>query len=71
MDMFRFRFPTSDSKDIAVLRNAGFDSREISQLCRLRRTYKMTGRDKPELPTKHLLFIRWLIQRGKMNEDLF
>lgn len=70
MNRFPFHFQAKDSEDIVALRNAGFDSREISRLCQLRRTYKLTAQDQPELPQKHLLFIRWLIEHGKIREDL-
>lgn len=70
MNIFHFRFPTSDSGDIAALRNAGFTNQEINRLCQLRRTYQMSALDQPELPEKHLMFIRWLVEHGKIRDDL-
>ena len=69
MKMFNFHFHTDMSKNITVLRNAGFDGREIKKLCELRRRYKMAEEDQAELPREHLMFLRWLVEHGRFNED--
>ncbi len=70
MNGFHFHFQAVDPRDLAVLRKAGFDSLEISRLCQFRRTYKPTAEDEPELSREHLLFIRWLVQQGKLSEEI-
>ncbi len=68
MNKFRFHFQTHRQKDLEVLRQAGFDSQEIYCLCQFRDSYRPNEQDQPSLPEKHLLFARWLVQQGKLNE---
>lgn len=68
MYRFCFHFQTSRQKDLTVLRQAGFDAQEIGRLCQLRDTYQPNALDQPALSQPHLLFTRWLVQKGKLNE---
>jgi hypothetical protein len=68
MKIFRFLFLTRSQKDLAVLRQAGFDAQEISSFCQLREKYQANMRDQPSVPQNHLLFTRWLVQKGRLNE---
>ncbi len=68
MNVFRFHFQAHNQKDLAVLRQAGFDSLEISRLCQFREKYRPNEQDQPSLSQNHLLFTRWLVQQRKLNE---
>jgi len=70
MNKFLFHFQTYSPKDLEVLRKAGFDSQEISSICQLRNKYQAQVQGQPTPAQKHLLFMRWLVQQGKLNEGM-
>lgn len=71
MKPFRFRSQEQDGDNLVVLRQAGFSEQEIDRLCRFRRAYKPNKNEQDQAPLDqtHLLFIRWLVQQGKISDE--
>jgi hypothetical protein len=56
---------------VAMLHRSGFSTQEINRLCRLRRAYANRGEmDQAALDIRHLLFARWLVETGKLTDQL-
>jgi hypothetical protein len=59
-------------KQLTILYQAGFTQRQIERLARFRDQYLKYGQDRdravPDLA--HLRFIRWLVEHGKLTEQL-
>jgi hypothetical protein len=56
---------------LAMLRRQGFTEQVIDRLSRLRRVYaKRSEMDQATLDLRHLQFIRWLVQTGKLTDQL-
>lgn len=56
---------------VIVLRKLGFSAQEIDRLSRLRRVYaKKSEMDQATLDLRHLEFVRWLVQTGKLTDQL-
>ena len=54
---------------LVMLRRLGFSAQEIDRLSRLRRVYaKKSEMDQATLDLRHLEFVRWLVQTGKLPE---
>lgn len=70
MNRFLFHFRRRNSqRDLAILRDAGCTAQEIIRLCKLRDSYQGGELDQPPIVSQNrLLFARWLIQRGKLDE---
>lgn len=63
---------TQEQAERLTLRRQGFSEPEIDRLCRLRQKYQPTAQDRLVLEPDpaHLHFLRWLVHRGKLTEDL-
>lgn len=59
-------------EELAILCKVGFSRREIERLSHLRKTYRMKTQveDQPQMDLSHLQFIRWLVEHGKLSEQL-
>jgi hypothetical protein len=47
-----------------------FTSKELEDLQRLRLKHFKESADKLEVTMHHLTFLKWLVEHGKMNEDM-
>ena len=56
---------------VAMLHRSGFSTQEINLLCRLRRAYADKGEmDQAALDLRRLQFARWLVETGKLTDEL-
>ncbi|GCE13664.1 hypothetical protein [Tengunoibacter tsumagoiensis] len=51
-----------------MLRRAGFTHAQIDRLTRYRRRFLVGEMDQIPVDQRHLEFIRWLFQRGKLSD---
>jgi hypothetical protein len=70
MKPFHFCSWKQDNYSLVVLQRAGFSAQEIDRLCRFRRAYKPGKQDQAPLDQAHLLFIRWLVKRGRITDEI-
>jgi hypothetical protein len=62
---------TSDErKEMEKLRMIGFTERTIARLYRMRQTYGQDKMDQVALDQRHLEFARWLVQTGKLSDQI-
>ena len=55
---------------VAMLRRLGFSAQEIDRLYRLRRIHaKRHEMDQAGLDFRHLQFVRWLVETGKLSDQ--
>ena len=55
----------------AMLRRLGFSFQEIDRLSRLQRVYaNKTEMDLADLDLRRLRFVRWLVETGKLTDQL-
>lgn len=66
-----FSSVNSNREERAVLRQAGLRELEIDKLCLFRRAYKPNKQDQLVLEPNvgHLLFLRWLKEKGRLTEE--
>ena len=66
MDRMNFK------EELEILCKVGFSRGEIERLSHFRKTYRMHKReeDQPQIDISHLRFIRWLVEHGKLSEQL-
>lgn len=66
MDRMNFK------EELETLCRAGFTHEEILRLSHFRHTYGMHKQeaDQPQLDISRLRFIRWLVEHGKLSEQL-
>jgi len=64
MDRLNFK------EELAALHRVGFTTTEIKRLCLFRRAFIENGQDKAPGDLAHLRFIRWLVEKGKLTEQL-
>jgi hypothetical protein len=56
---------------VVMLHKSGFSTQEIDRLCRLRRAYADKGEmDQAALDLRCLQFVRWLVETGKLTDQL-
>jgi hypothetical protein len=56
---------------VVMLHRSGFSAQEIDRLCRLRRAYADKGEmDQATLDLRRLQFARWLVETGKLTDQL-
>jgi hypothetical protein len=56
---------------LVMLLRLGFSVQEIGRLRRLRRVYaKKSEMDQATLDLRHLEFVRWLVETGKLTDQL-
>ena len=59
-----------DTKVLESLRQAGFTATESYQLCLLQRWYRKQEKDRASEKLSRLKFVRWLVETGKLTEQL-
>ena len=59
-------------EELEILCRAGFTREEIGRLSRFRQAYGMhkRGEDLSDVDLSRLRFIRWLVEHGKLSEQL-
>jgi hypothetical protein len=57
-------------EDREILRKAGFTEAEMNRLSKLRRNLAESGRNQELIDYRRLQFIRWLVNTGKLTEQL-
>ncbi|HVB22793.1 MAG TPA: hypothetical protein VNG51_12685 [Ktedonobacteraceae bacterium] len=59
-------------EELEILSKEGFTQEEIGRLTCLRQMYHMQEQeaDLPQMNLLHLQFIRWLVEHGKLSEEL-
>jgi len=57
-------------EELDSLRGAGLTTREISRLYQFRRIYIKNELDRAPADLARLRFIRWLVENGKLTEQL-
>lgn len=58
-------------QDFVMLRKLGFSAQEIDRLSGLRSVYaKRSEMDQAALDLRHLEFVRWLVQTGRLTDQL-
>jgi hypothetical protein len=72
MNWFYLRRAREQADRLLTLRQAGCSGLEIDQLCQWSRAYQPNEQDQPALNPHlaHLRFLRWLVQTGKLTEDV-
>jgi hypothetical protein len=56
---------------LVMLRKLGFSAQEIDRLIWFRRRYAQKSEmDQASLDLRHLEFVRWLVQTGKLTDQL-
>jgi hypothetical protein len=56
---------------VEMLHSSGFSTQEINLLCKLRRAYADGGEmDQAALDLRRLHFARWLVETGKLTDQL-
>lgn len=70
MNRFLIHFQMYTQRDLAALRHAGFTPQQIMCFGYLRKNYQLDAQDRPVYSQNYLLFVRWLVQQGKLNEEL-
>jgi hypothetical protein len=56
---------------VVMLYRSGFSVQEIDRLCRLRRAYADKGEmDQAALGLRRLQFARWLVETGRLTDQL-
>lgn len=59
-------------RHLMMLYGAGFTQKQIDRLTRFRNQYLKYGRDqdRADLDLAHLQFMRWLVEHGRLTEQL-
>lgn len=58
-------------EELVLLLRLGFSVQEISRLRRLRKAYaRKSELDQATLDLRHLEFVRWLVETGKLTDQL-
>jgi hypothetical protein len=59
-------------RQLMILYQAGFTQKQIDRLTRLRNQYLKYGRgqDRSDPDLAHLRFMRWLVEHGRLTEQL-
>ena len=59
-----------EQEELNLLLRRGFTARQITQFCRMRRTYGQDKRDQLPLDSRRLEFARWLVATGRLSEQI-
>ncbi len=59
-----------EHEELNLLLRKGFTAKQITQLCRMRRTYGQDERDRLPLDRHRLEFARWLVAKGRLREEI-
>jgi hypothetical protein len=57
-------------EDREILRKGGFAEHEVLQLSKLRSNYTEQKRHKIQVDRRRLEFVRWLVSRGKLSDQI-
>ncbi len=57
-----------EKEEQQALQKLGFTDRQISKLCRLRKTYGQDRMDQSALDIRHLEFARYLVVTGRLTD---
>ncbi len=57
-------------EDRQILRRAGFTEAEMNRLSKLRRNLAQEGKYQELVDYRRLQFVRWLVNTGKLTEQL-
>lgn len=60
----------NSKEELDLLHRAGFTFSEITRLYQLRRTYVQHELDWAPADLARLRFVRWLVENGKLTDDL-
>jgi len=56
--------------DREILRKSGFAEHEVLQLSKLRMDYAEQARRQMQADNRRLEFVRWLVSRGKLSDQI-
>ncbi|HTK11492.1 MAG TPA: hypothetical protein VL485_30250 [Ktedonobacteraceae bacterium] len=59
-----------DKESISKLYREGFTGLEVRRLCHFYEIYQPDMQDREPLDIEHLRFARWLVEHGKLTEQL-
>jgi hypothetical protein len=57
-------------EDREILRKSGFAEHEVLQLSKLRTDYAEQARRQVQADNRRLEFVRWLVSRGKLSDQI-
>jgi hypothetical protein len=57
-------------EDREILRKSGFAEHEVLQLSKLRTDYAEQARRQTQADNRRLEFVRWLVSRGKLSDQI-
>jgi hypothetical protein len=57
-------------EEIECLYRAGFRPEEIERLAKFRHGYRKSDLDQAAIDLHHLQFIRWLVEHGRLTEQV-
>jgi len=57
-------------EDREILRKSGFAEHEVLQLSKLRTDYAEQARRQLQADNRRLEFVRWLVSRGKLSDQI-
>jgi hypothetical protein len=57
-------------EDREILRKSGFAEHEVLQLTKLRTDYAEQARRQMQADNRRLEFVRWLVSRGKLSDQI-
>jgi hypothetical protein len=60
----------SGKEDREILRKGGFAEHEVLQLSKLRSSYAEQARRETQADNRRLEFVRWLVSRGKLSDQI-
>ncbi|HXZ03522.1 MAG TPA: hypothetical protein VEH81_01745 [Ktedonobacteraceae bacterium] len=58
-------------EDHEMLRKAGFTEAQMNRLSKLRRNLAEEGKNQELIDFRRLQFVRWLVTKGKLTEQVF
>jgi hypothetical protein len=61
---------TNYKQELESLRSAGFSTRDITRLYQLRRSYVTNEWDRAPADQSRLRFVRWLVETGRLTDQL-
>ena len=57
-------------EDREILRKSGFAEHEVLQLSKLRTDYAEQAKRETQADNRRLEFVRWLVSRGKLSDQI-
>ena len=57
-------------EDREILRKSGFAEHDVLQLSKLRTDYAEQARRQTQADNRRLEFVRWLVSRGKLSDQI-